>query len=222
MSFSATLKEKAGKVWEDCYNHPFLQELGKGTLEKEKFKFYLLQDYKYLLEYAKVFAAGTVKCNEEKYMLKFSGIQHSILYDEMDIHRKYMEEFGISEEEAGNAGQSLFNKAYTSNMLSTAHSGTIADIIAVVFPCAWSYHDFAKRLKQDYGNILENNFYKKWIDTYASEEFLESFSWFYGYLDLLCENKSEKEQKKLEDIFKTSMEFEFLFWDMAYKMKMSY
>ena len=93
MSFSNTLKEKAGKVWEDCYEHPFLQELGKGTLEKEKFKFYLLQDYRYLIEYAKVFAAGSIKCDEEKYMTKFSGVQHNILYDEMDIHRKYMADF---------------------------------------------------------------------------------------------------------------------------------
>ncbi len=222
MSFSETLKEKAGKVWEDCYEHPFLQELGKGTLEKEKFKFYLLQDYRYLIEYAKVFAAGTTKCDEEKYMVKFSGIQHNILYDEMDIHRKYMADFGITEKEAGDTAQSLFSKAYTSNMLATAYSGTAADIIAVVFPCAWSYHDYAKRLKQSYGNIPEENFYKKWIDTYASEEFEESFSWFYEYLDLLCENKTEKELKKIEDIFRTSIEFEFLFWDMAYGMKMSY
>ena len=70
--------------------------------------------------------------------------------------------------------------------------------------------------------IITDNFYKKWIDTYASEEFGESFSWFYEYLDLLCENKTEKELKKIEDIFRTSIEFEFLFWDMAYRMKMSY
>ena len=222
MSFSETLKEKAGKVWEECYKHSFLQELGMGTLEKEKFKFYLIQDYQYLMEYAKVFAAGMVKCNEEKYMAKFAEIQQNILCEEMNIHRKYMEDFGITEEEAANAGQSLFNKAYTSNMLSTAYTGTIAEIIAVVFPCAWSYHDFAKRLKQEYRNLPKNDFYNKWIDTYASDEFGESFSWFYDYLDVLCENKKEKELKRIEEIFKTSMEFEFLFWDMSYSMKMSY
>ena len=222
MSFSKTLKEKNREIWEDCYRHPFLQELGMGILEKEKFKFYLLQDYRYLTECAKVFAAGTAKCDEEKYMVKFSGVQHNILYNEMDIHRNYMKEFGITEEEANNTAQSLFSKAYTSNMLATAYSGTAAEIIAAVFPCAWSYHDFAKRLKQSYGYIPDNSFYKKWVDTYASEEFGESFRWFYEYLDLLCENKTEKELKKIEDIFRTSIEFEFLFWDMAYKMKMSY
>jgi thiaminase/transcriptional activator TenA len=222
MSFSRELKEKSGKVWEDCYNHPFLQELGRGTLQKEKFKFYLLQDYLYLLEYAKVFAEATAKCSEEKYMLKFSEAQHGILYEEMDTHRAYMKDFGITEKEAEEAGQSLFSKAYTANMLSVAYTGTTAEILAVVFPCAWSYHDYAKRLKKEYGNSEKNVFYQRWIDTYASDEFRDSFDWFYDYLDLLCKNKSEKELKKIEEIFKTSIEFEFLFWEMAYNMKMSY
>ena len=90
-------------------------------------------------------------------MTKFSGVQHNILYDEMDIHRKYMADFGITEKEAEDTAQSLFSKAYTSNMLATAYSGTTADIIAVVFPCAWSYHDYAKRLKQSYGGTGIND-----------------------------------------------------------------
>ncbi|WP_207641047.1 hypothetical protein [Metaclostridioides mangenotii] len=37
MSFSSALKEKTKKIWEDGYNHPFVQGLGKGTLDKESF-----------------------------------------------------------------------------------------------------------------------------------------------------------------------------------------
>lgn len=74
MSFSRSLKEKAIKVWEDGYNHPFVQELGAGTLDKEKFKFYLLQDYLYLLEYAKVFAMAMVKADDEKMLSNLSSI----------------------------------------------------------------------------------------------------------------------------------------------------
>ena len=49
MSFSRSLKSKAAKVWEDGYKHPFVQGLGRGALDKEIFKFHLLQDYQYLL-----------------------------------------------------------------------------------------------------------------------------------------------------------------------------
>jgi len=78
MSFSKNLKSKAVKVWEEGYNHPFVQELGMGVLDKEIFKFYLLQDYLYLLQYAKVFALAAVKSDTEELMTRFSRISRSL------------------------------------------------------------------------------------------------------------------------------------------------
>ncbi len=222
MSFSRSLKEKSQSVWEEGYQHPFLQEIGKGTLDKEAFKFYLLQDYKYLLEYAKIFALGAVKSPEEKLMTNFTILQHSTLYHEMDLHRNYMKEFGITSTEADSVKPSLFNKAYTANMMAVAQTGDVAEIIAVVFPCAWTYYDYATRLKRDYPELLEDNFYKSWIEMYASDEFGQSFEWFYDTLDELCQFKSPEELKKIEEIFHSSVEFEYLFWDMAYKQQISY
>lgn len=222
MSFARTLKEKSGSVWEEGYNHPFLHEMGRGTLDKESFKFYLLQDYKYLIEYAKIFALGAVKAREEKLMARFTLIQHNILNREMDLHRNYMKEYGIAPDEAATTKQSLWNKAYTSNMMAVAQTGGAAEIIAVIFPCAWTYYDYAVRLKEQYRGSLENNFYKTWIESYASGEFGKSFEWFYDTLDALCQYKSQEELRAIEDIFRTSVEFEYLFWDMAYKRQISY
>ena len=222
MSFSRGLKAKASKVWEDGYNHPFVQELGKGTLDKEKFKFYLLQDYLYLLQYAKVFAIGAVKSDTEELMTRFSTIQYYTLANEMDMHRKYMAGFGITQEEARSVKSSLFNSAYTANMIAVGQTGGLAELIAAVFPCAWTYADYAKRLKEQYAGKLEGNFYKNWIETYSSADFSNSFEWFYDALDNLVENMSETQRKKIEEIFISSVEFEYLFWDMAYKQQMSY
>ena len=222
MSFSRSLKEKAIKVWEDGYNHPFVQELGAGTLDKEKFKFYLLQDYLYLLEYAKVFAMAMVKADDEKMLSNLSSITKSIFVDEMEVHRTYMKEFGITEDEVANVKASLFNRTYTANMLATAQKGDLAETLATVFPCAWTYCDYGKRLKEQYKNNLEDNFYKSWIETYSGVEFEESFEWFYDALDELVANKSEAEKKVVEDIFSSSVEFEYMFWDMAYNKQMSY
>jgi len=35
-------------------------------------------------------------------------------------------------------------------------------------------------------------------------------------------NKTQKEKDKIEEIFISSVEFEYMFWDMAYKKEMSY
>jgi thiaminase/transcriptional activator TenA len=222
MSFSRALKAKSEKVWEDGYNHPFVQELGMGTLDREKFKFYLLQDYLYLLQYAKVFAIAAVKSDTEELMTGFTKSQYYILANEMDVHRKYMADFGVSQAEMNTVKASLYNKTYTANMLSYGLTGGLAEVLASVFPCAWTYSDYGKRLKEQYAGKLEGNFYKTWIETYASAGFSDSFEWFYDALDNLVSNMTEKQRKNIEDIFISSVEFEYLFWDMAYKRQMSY
>jgi thiaminase/transcriptional activator TenA len=222
LSFSRGLKSKAAKVWEDGYNHPFVRELGEGRLDKEKFKFYLLQDYLYLLEYAKVFATAVIKSDTEAQMAGFSKTQHYILAGEMDVHRSYMKEFGITQGQIDSAKSSLFNRSYTANMLSHGLTGGLAEVLAAVFPCAWTYADYGKRLKQEYSANLSDNFYKKWIEAYASDAFSESFEWFYDELDRLVENMSDKQREKVTDVFVSSVEFEYMFWDMAYKQQMSY
>ena len=222
MSFSRALKEKASKVWEGGYNHPFVQELGKGTLDKEKFKFYLLQDYLYLLQYAKVFAIAAAKSDTEELMARFSAAQHFILAGEMNVHREYMAGFGVTQEEMLAVKPSLFNRGYTANMLAYSLTGGLAEILAAVFPCAWTYADYGKRLKAQYSDTLEGNFFKTWIDNYASDEFSDSFAWFYDALDGLAANMTGEQRGKIEEIFISSVEFEYLFWDMAYKRQMSF
>jgi thiaminase/transcriptional activator TenA len=217
MSFSKSLKEKSKKAWKKGYNHPFVQELGAGTLPKEKFKYYLLQDYLYLFEYAKVFAMAVVKCENRELMSLFSKSQDDILNVELNLHRQYMKSFGITESEIDNVKPSLFNRAYTANMLSYGLTGGLAELLVAVFPCAWTYSDYAKKLKIQYADVYENNFYKSWIDNYSSEEFEKSFDWFFGALDGLVENMCQKEKDKIIDIFVSSLEFEYLFWNMSYQ-----
>ncbi|MDL2217117.1 thiaminase II [Christensenellaceae bacterium OttesenSCG-928-M15] len=222
MSFSRALKEKAHQVWEDGYHHPFVQGIGKGTLPKETFQFYLLQDYRYLLQYAKVFALAAVKAEDEETIARLTHVQHSILAEEMDMHRQYMAGFGIEKERIASVRPSLYNRTYTANMLAVGQTGELVDILATVFPCAWTYCDYAKRLKVQYADKLENNFYKTWIENYAGNAFEDSYAWFYDAIDERMEGKSERQKKKVEDIFVASVEFEYLFWEMSYKQEMSY
>jgi thiaminase/transcriptional activator TenA len=127
-----------------------------------------------------------------------------------------MKSFGITDNEIDSVKPSLFNRAYTANMLSYGLTGGLAELLAAVFPCAWTYSDYAKKLKIQYADVYENNFYKSWIDNYSSEEFEKSFDWFFDVLDNLVENMNQKEKDKIEEIFVESLEFEYLFWEMSY------
>jgi thiaminase/transcriptional activator TenA len=182
----------------------------------------LLQDYLYLLQYAKVFATAVLKSDTEEYMTNFSKTQHYILAGEMNVHREYMKNFGISQNEIQSAKASLYNRSYTANMLSYGLTGGLAEVLAAVFPCAWTYADYGKRLKADFADKLDGNFYKYWIENYAGNEFSDSFEWFYDALDCLTANMRDEQLEKIAEIFVSSVEFEYLFWDMAYNQQMSY
>ncbi|MEH6962461.1 MULTISPECIES: thiaminase II [Priestia] len=218
MKFSERLYEKLQPIWRQNHNHPFVQGMGDGTLEKEKFRFYMIQDYLYLIDYAKLFAVGAMKATDVQTMGKFAALLDSTLNEEMSLHREYAKKFEISEKELEKAQPSPTTLAYTHYMLHVGQSGTLAELVAALLPCMWSYWEIGKELSEKPG--ANNEFYREWIEMYSSEEFGELATWCINLFDSLTEDKSEAELEKLEEIFLNTTRFEYMFWDMAYNEAM--
>ncbi|MEW4209269.1 thiaminase II [Priestia megaterium] len=218
MKFSERLYEKLQPIWRQNHNHPFVQGMGDGTLEKEKFRFYMIQDYLYLIDYAKLFAIGAMKATDLQTMGKFAALLDSTLNEEMSLHREYAKKFEISEKELEKAQPSPTTLAYTHYMLHVGQSGTLAELVAALLPCMWSYWEIGKELSEKPG--ANNEFYREWIEMYSSKEFGELATWCINLFDSLTEEKSEAELEKLEEIFLNTTRFEYMFWDMAYNEAM--
>ncbi|GAB1795932.1 MULTISPECIES: thiaminase II [Priestia] len=218
MKFSERLYEKLQPIWRQNHNHPFVQGMGDGTLEKEKFRFYMIQDYLYLIDYAKLFAIGAMKATDLQTMGKFAALLDSTLNEEMSLHREYAKKIEISEKELEKAQPSPTTLAYTHYMLHVGQSGTLAELVAALLPCMWSYWEIGKELSEKPG--ANNEFYREWIEMYSSEEFGELATWCINLFDSLTEDKSEAELEKLEEIFLNTTRFEYMFWDMAYNEAM--
>jgi thiaminase/transcriptional activator TenA len=107
-------------------------------------------------------------------------------------------------------------------MIDIAQTGDIAEIIATILPCAWSYAEYAQRLQVQYADALQENFYRSWIDKYASEEYANSFTWLFNTLEALVVDKTEKQRQKIKVVFVYNVTFEYKFWETSYELKMSY
>lgn len=215
-SFSERLHHRAKEIWKRNHTHPFVQAIGDGTLPEKKFAYYLKQDYIYLIDYSKLFALGAIKANNLETMAKFAGILNETLQVEMNLHRNYCKEFGISSEELENTEPTPITLAYTGYMLNAAHHGTLADIVACLLPCAWDYYEIGLLLKEQNGKALATNRYAQWIESYSSPEFAEAHKWLAKLLDELTEGLPEKELNKLEKHFLMTSRYEYLFWDMVH------
>jgi thiaminase/transcriptional activator TenA len=65
--------------------------------------------------------------------------------------------------------------AYTNLLVRTCYEGSLSDILAVLVPCACGYVEIGQKLKLQ--GLPENQFYRDWIDTYSSREFLDLTNW---------------------------------------------
>lgn len=219
MKFTDYLFKETKEIFDEYLKHPFLKELGQGILDKEKFKDYLIQDYLYLKQYAKVFCIGIVKSQDMDDMKFFYESVKGIMEDETAVHIKYLKNFGISRKDLENEKMNLVNSSYTSYMLGQALTGDVYDIIAAILPCTWSYDYIRHKLYTKYRDNLDNNFYKEWIESYSNEEYHELANKWIDYTNIMCENLSDSKKKKLKDIFINSCLYEMKFWNMAYKIE---
>ena len=170
MKTTQRLYEAAHPIWEQCCDHPFVRGIADGSLELEKFRWFLLQDYLYLFDYARVFAWGVIKARDPDLMRTFSANVDAILGGEMKIHRAYMERLGITEEQVFAVRPALSNTSYTNYMLSCAAAGGTAEIIAAILSCSWSYAEIGARLAAIPG-AADHPFYGEWVRGYAGEDY---------------------------------------------------
>lgn len=218
MSFTHDLKEKLLPVWQQNHTHPFVEELGQGTLDKEKFRYFMVQDYLYLVQYAKLFAVGAVKAEDVETMGAFAKVMDVTMNEEMSLHRQYAKKFGITEQELEQAEPAPTTLAYTRYMLHEGQNGGLAELLAAVLPCMWSYAEIGRKLST-WPGALEHELYGEWVQMYSDDEFQQLADWGISMLDRLAENKPEAEKRKIENIFLTTTRFEYLFWEMAYQLE---
>ncbi|MFT8357812.1 thiaminase II [Bifidobacterium aquikefiri] len=212
----------ARQVWEEGYKQPFIRDLEAGSLTRARFTFYMLQDYLYLTDYAKVHALIMAKAQDDNIVEHMVEIQAAIAKERSSVHEVYVKEYGITMDEILHAKQSAFARAYTSNILSIAFSRPVLDILVAVLPCAWVYADYGRRLSLEAGDNLASNPYRTWVDIYASDDFWQGAVWLINTIDKLAMNISESEMDGLVDIFVTGVEHEYMFWSSAYDMQLTW
>lgn len=221
--FAQRLLAAAAPVWEAGLTQPFLTELAAGTLSRERFVFYMLQDYLYLDEYANVHALAFAKApaSEVEIRAKLADALQGIANERAHVHEIYADVFGITAEQLAGAKQSAFGRSYTTNMIATAHTKPLVDILVAVLPCAWVYADYGTRIAAAIGeDALAANPYRAWIEMYRTDEFWQSAVWIIDAIERLAVGLPEERLQELEDGFVVGVEHEYMFWASAYDRRM--
>lgn len=214
MAFTDELYKAALPLWQAQVEHPFVRGIGDGSLDEERFKRWVLQDYVYLKEFARLFAWGVAKADRLECMSWFARMLDLTLNTEMDLHRQYAERFGITPEELEAVEMWPTNRSYTDFLVRTAADGDLADLVAALLPCAWGYVYVARQLSE--AEPPGDQRYADWIDQYASEEFADAAEWLKVEMNRLGEHLPAGKKQRLKELFVLSSRYEWLFWEMCW------
>ena len=217
MRASDAFRAAAHEIWEANFAHPFVQGIGDGTLSEERFRFYLAQDYVYLIDFSRFFAVAAAKGQGLAPMERFAKLLDETLHFEMDLHRSLCAEFGFSRQDLEHTRPAPTCLAYTCYLLRVAYEGEAWSLLAALLPCSWGYGEIGLRLKAK--GLPAVAHYAKWIETYSSAEYQEIVEWLRSLFDEAAGDASGPSRARLQEIFDTSSRWEYLFWEMAWKME---
>ena len=213
-AFSERAWAETSALYRRTLDLPFNCELAAGTLSKERFQFYMTQDALYLTQYARALAVVSAKAPDIDAMQFFAKAAETALVVERALHGGFFEKFGVDPNVAAAAEPSPTCYGYTNFLLATALQGGYAELVAAVLPCFWIYWEAGNHIA---GIAQPDNPYRAWIDTYSDPGFGEAVKTAIAIADRAAVSASAEEQRAMLDRFKRSAQFEWMFWDSAYR-----
>ncbi|MGC8935905.1 MAG: thiaminase II [Candidatus Methanomethylicaceae archaeon] len=216
MAFSEELWESITNIFDSILKHPFIKGLVDGSLEEEKFRFYVIQDSHYLQEYAKALSVAAAKSPKEEWIMTFNDHAKVAIVVERALHQSFFKDWGLSDREIASIPMSPTNLAYTTYLIATAYSASFHELVGALLPCYWIYWEVGKELEKK-GSTKE--LYQRWINTYSSKEFADVCRAVIQIADDVADDLTEKQKEKVKKHFITTSRYEYMFWDSAYKLE---
>jgi len=212
-SFSAELWRGITGVYTAILGHPFVTGLADGTLPRESFEFYVIQDALYLRKYARALAAVASRAPIAGETEMFARHASGIVAAEMSLHESLLADLGIDPRAANIAEEAPTTLAYTSYLLA-ATGGSYGEGVGAVLPCYWIYWEVGKHLLE---RGSPDSRYQTWIDTYAAEEFGDEAREVIAVTDRLGREIADTERERVRRHFRATSRYEWMFWDMGYR-----
>lgn len=216
MSFTQDVWQRNHALYQKTLALPFNQELAQGSLSKEAFCHYVIQDAHYLLAYGRALSVCAAKAFDADAVIQFSQGAKEAIIVERELHNGFMHEFGITKADFENTPLTAACHHYTSFLTATAWSESYPVVLASLLPCYWIYAEVGKDIVS---KSVTNNPFQAWIDTYSGEHFNEEVRKVLAIIDAVAETADAVTIEKMHIAYTKGAELEYLFWDSAYHQR---
>ena len=215
--FAQSCVEAAEQAWQASFEHPFVRALSSGELDARRFKFYQMQDARYLEAFSDAAALISTRCVRPTDKLWFVDAAKMALEVEGELHAGYGEQLGYGPADIAALEPTPNNHAYQNHMIATAQRGALVEAVAALTPCPWLYIDLGQHLLAEHGGeIAEDHPYVAWLRMYSDPGFNEYMENLLERLERFARAADEPARERARAAFVQSARYEYMFWDQAW------
>jgi len=209
------LRDGCAAEWTAYTWHPFVRGLSDGTLPLAAFRHFLIQDYLFLIHFARAKALAVFKAESIDAMREKTASIAAIL-EETSLHLRYCAEWGIPEATVRATPESAETVSYTRYVIDRGLAGDILDLEVALAPCTVGYAEVALRILADPARRIDGNPYQSWIDSYGSAGYQAMARGAAARIDALGESHGGHARfAMLAPVFAEAARLEARFWQQG-------
>jgi thiaminase/transcriptional activator TenA len=216
MTFTAELWQSIAPIYAAILKHPFVRGLTEGSLSRDAFRFYVIQDAHYLRDFARALSIAAARAPRDEWIIMLNEHAANALRVERSLHETFFRDFGLSDKDVAAVAPAPTNLAYTSYLLAVAYGAPFHEAIAALLPCYWIYWEVGKELER---TGSRDPLFSRWIATYASEEFGGVVRAVLEMTDVTAAGLPEDARAAMRRHFITTSRYEWMFWDMGFRVE---
>jgi thiaminase (transcriptional activator TenA) len=165
------LVQAAKANWYAYTRHEFVLLLASGSLPESCFKRYLVQDYLFLMHFARAWGLAICKSDTLSEMRRAQRLVAATLDVEIGLHIDYCRGWGLSEAAMAGEPEAPATIAYTRFVLDRGLAGDRLDLEVALAPCIVGYAVIASERMADPDTVIDQNRYREWLEMYAGAEY---------------------------------------------------
>ena len=198
-------------LWKSATTHPFVEELGSGSLSVKRFQRYLLQDYMFLDGLRRVSALAVAKAPDHSAARALDEFLGVLLGAEDSLFRRGFQQMDIGESVYRTAEALPITAAFCDFMVRVAYERPFATICSVLYVTEGVYLDWATRLRRAGAHPCVP-IYAEWIEIHDEP----ALGPFVNFLSSVVDGEALDDLSELKSPFERALRYELAMWDMAY------
>ncbi|MBO9408234.1 TenA family protein [Shimia sp. R9_1] len=207
------LRELAGEDWIAATTHPFCAELAEGTLDLDKMRWYLAQDYQFIDGFVRLLASAIAHAPSLADSVPAAQFLALVTGPENTYFLRSFEALGM-DEAAQTALPAAPTEGFIALMAEAAASGRYELMLAVLVVAEWVYLSWATPVNPPKEDLPF--YFAEWITLHAGEGFEGVVDYLRGQLDAAWATLSDEAKAEVEALFLRATKLERAFWDASY------